>query len=128
MIVVAGILRREGRVLICQRGAGRFAGMWEFPGGKCEAGESEKEALVRELREELGIESEVGRLFARVRHSYPESGEIEIAFYEIAAFQGEPREIAAPPLFAALVWADTSQLESYDFLPADLPILDRLHP
>jgi mutator protein MutT len=128
MIVVAGILRRQGRILICQRGAGRFAGLWEFPGGKCEAGESEPQALVRELGEELGIESEVGRLLARVRHRYPESGEIEIAFYEIARFAGEPRDIAVPPLFAAMEWADAAQLAGYDFLPADIAILDRLQP
>ncbi|HEY8057041.1 MAG TPA: (deoxy)nucleoside triphosphate pyrophosphohydrolase, partial [Terriglobales bacterium] len=126
MLVVAAILRRGATILICQRGAGRFAGKWEFPGGKCEPGESEPEALRRELREELGIETEVGSLFARVRHRYAGSGEVEIAFYEIAAFLGEPREISTPPLFAAMEWADPARLPTYDFLAADLPLLDLL--
>ncbi|HET9785299.1 MAG TPA: (deoxy)nucleoside triphosphate pyrophosphohydrolase [Terriglobales bacterium] len=125
MLVVAAILRRGAAVLICQRGAGRFAGKWEFPGGKCEAGESEPEALRRELREELGIESEVGRLFARVQHRY-EHGEVEIAFYEIAAFAGEPQDAATPPLFAAMEWAAPARLGTYDFLAADLPVLELL--
>jgi 8-oxo-dGTP diphosphatase len=123
MLVVAAILRRGATILICQRGAGRFAGKWEFPGGKCEPGESEPEALRRELREELGIESEVGRLLARARHRYEEAGEVEIAFYEIAAFAGEPRDAATPPLFAAMEWAHPARLGTYDFLAADVPVL-----
>lgn len=124
--VVAGILRRGQRILICQRGPGRFAGQWEFPGGKCEPGESEAAALARELSEELGIAASVGRLLARVRHRYAAGGEVEVAFYEVPEFHGEPREMAAPPLFAALVWAPAGELGGYDFLAADVAVVEQL--
>ncbi len=120
--IVAGVLRREGRVLICQRAEGvRHAGRWEFPGGKVEAGESEAEALARELREELGIEAAAGALLLRVRHDYGE-GELEIAFYEAAIEAGEPEN----RVFAAIAWERPEALAGYAFLDADRPLLRRL--
>jgi 8-oxo-dGTP diphosphatase len=73
MDVVCGIVVREdGKILICQRGEGRaLAGLWEFPGGKIESGESPQQALVRELREELAIEVRVGPALSAVAWSYP---------------------------------------------------------
>ncbi|HUX68477.1 MAG TPA: (deoxy)nucleoside triphosphate pyrophosphohydrolase [Terriglobales bacterium] len=121
--IVAGILRRGAQVLICQRRRGGVqGGQWEFPGGKLEPGEEEGAALARELREELGIEAEVGRLRARVRHRYAETGELELAFYEIAAFAGEPQN----RVFEAIAWVEPAAFESYDFLAADRPVLELL--
>jgi len=69
--IVAGILRREGQILICQRARGQVQELkWEFPGGKIEAGEDDRTALERELREELDVGSEIGPLLARIRHRY----------------------------------------------------------
>jgi len=120
--VVAGILRREGRILICQRARGRrHALQWEFPGGKVEAGEDERAALARELREELGIEAGIGRLVMRLRHRYGEGDEVEIAFFEVASAQPpENRD------FEAMAWVAPAALGRYDFLAADRPLLERL--
>lgn len=121
--IVAGVLRRGARVLICQRARGGVQELrWEFPGGKLEAGEEERAALARELREELGIAAQVGPLIARVRHAYAETGELEIAFFEVPAFAGEPRNLA----FEKIVWELPQHLETYDFLAADRPVLELL--
>lgn len=121
--IVAGVLRRRERVLICQRGRGAVQALrWEFPGGKVEADEEERPALARELREELGIEAKVGALIARVRHTYEETGELELAFYEVPAFEGELRNL----VFEKIVWELPAHFDTYDFLPADRPILELL--
>ncbi len=119
--IVAGVLRRGGRVLICQRAGGRHAGQWEFPGGKVEAGESEPAALARELREELGIEAEVRGLLLRLRHNYGD-GELDLAFYEADIVAGEPEN----RVFAAIAWERADALAAYPFLEADRPLLRRL--
>jgi 8-oxo-dGTP diphosphatase len=123
--VVAAVIRRDGRILVAQRPAeGPRAGKWEFPGGKVEEGESEPEALRREIAEELGCGIEVGPLALRHRHAYPDL-EVELAFYDCALPAGaEPRCLGV----AALEWAGPGTLASYDFLEADrdvLPLLDR---
>lgn len=121
--VVAGLLRRHGRILICQRGrGGEHPGQWEFPGGKLEPGEEERAALVRELREELGIEAKLGRLEARVRHTYAAGREVEVAFYQVDGFDPEPEN----RVFQAMVWAAPGELHGYDFLAADHGVLERL--
>ncbi len=79
--VVAAVVRRGGRILVTRRHPdGERGGQWEFPGGKVEPGESEPEALAREIREELGCAIEVGRLVVRHRHRYPDL-EVNLAFY-----------------------------------------------
>lgn len=118
-------MRRDGKILICQRAAeGRHALRWEFPGGKVEAGESEPEALARELAEELGLQilpEHIGPLVARLHHRYPEFS-VELAFYEVAAPALEPQN----RIFAAVWWAAPETLGNYDFLEADRPLLSRL--
>lgn len=109
--------------MICQRRRGtRFELDWEFPGGKVEAGEGERACLERELREELGIETEIGGLVARVRHRYPETPELELAFYEVARFKGEPTN----RIFEAIAWVHPKDLGSYKFLAADCAVLEVL--
>ena len=118
--VVAAVVRRDGRVLVTRRHpSAERGGLWEFPGGKLEAGESESEALVREIREELGCAVTVGRLLCRHRHRYPDL-EVELAFYACQLAPGEePRCLGA----ASLEWAPEAALSSYDFCEADRPIL-----
>lgn len=122
--VVAAILRRDGKILICQRAAaGRHGLRWEFPGGKVEAGESEPEALARELDEELGLQiapEHIGPLVARLQHRYADCA-VELAFYEVAA-TAEPEN----RVFACIRWEAPQALAAYDFLEADLPLLPRL--
>lgn len=89
--VVAGFLRKGNQILVGQRPENHsLAGLWEFPGGKIESTESPEQALVRELREELGIEAEVGELKLAASHSYGEVN-ILILFYEILFWKGEPK-------------------------------------
>lgn len=121
--VVAAVIRRDGRILISRRhdGAER-GGLWEFPGGKVEAGESEPGALRREILEELGCEVEVGALVLRHRHRYPDL-EVELAFYACQLPPGaEPRALGV----AALRWAEAGTLSRHAFCEADVPVLPLL--
>jgi 8-oxo-dGTP diphosphatase len=87
--VVAAIMRRQGKVLVGQRPEGAsLAGTWEFPGGKIELGESPEQALARELREELGIEAEVGTLKFVATHTYGKTG-ILFLFYDVKYWKGQ---------------------------------------
>jgi 8-oxo-dGTP diphosphatase len=89
--VVAGILKKDDKILVGQRPENHtLAGLWEFPGGKIELGETPEEALARELNEELGIEAEVGELKLACSHSYGDVG-ILILFYEILFWKNEPK-------------------------------------
>lgn len=121
--VVAAIIRRAGCVLIARRRAkAERGGQWEFPGGKVESGEEERQALLREIREELGCEAVVGELLCRHRHSYPDL-KVELAFYACTLVEDAlPRCLGAD----ALEWADEGRLKSYDFCEADRAVLSKL--
>lgn len=120
-IVVAGIIEREGKILICQRTANQAHPMkWEFPGGKLEAGESPAAALVRELREELGIESEAGEEIMRYEFTYPGKKPIELIFLRIAHWTGEIRN----KIFENIAWKAPEALVRYDFLEGDARFLE----
>ncbi len=116
LTVVAGVINRNGRILICQRRRGsRHAFKWEFPGGKVEANEAPRDALRRELREELGIEVRDEKELKRYHHRYPSRPPIELIFYKVADFSGEPEN----RIFEQMVWEEAARLSSYDFLEAD---------
>ena len=120
--VVAGIVWREGRILICQRPAGgHMAGFWEFPGGKIEDGENPREALQREIHEELGIEVRVGRLHWETCHRYPDR-DVHLRFYDCEWASG----VAANIGVAGHEWVQPSSLGNFDFLPADAQLIDSL--
>jgi 8-oxo-dGTP diphosphatase len=119
-VVVAGVLEREGRFLICQRRAGQPHPLkWEFPGGKLEAGESPDAALARELREELDIESEVGEEVMRYEFTYPGRKPIELIFIRVARWSGEIQN----RIFETMLWERPEALAGYDFLEGDAPFL-----
>ena len=126
-VVAAALADAEGRVLLQQRAPGRaMAGLWEFPGGKVEAGEKPEAALVRELREELGIEVEEGG----VTPATFATGEVEgrrllLLLYLCRQWKGEPEALDA----SALKWLQPVEMAAWPMPPADeplIPILDRL--
>jgi 8-oxo-dGTP diphosphatase len=123
VLVVAGALYdSRGQVLIAQRTAGRhMAGRWEFPGGKVSVGESERAALTRELREELGIEVESARPFMRLRHAY-EDREVELSLWIVERYAGTPRPLDGQ----CLAWLAPAQLPAADLLEADRPFVEAL--
>jgi 8-oxo-dGTP diphosphatase len=121
--VVAAVVRRGDAILVTRRPdrPGR-PGQWEFPGGKVEPGESDPDALVREIREELGCAVEVGRLLLRHVHRYPDR-EVDLAFYACAL----PADARPSPIgVAELAWARVGTLAAYDFLEADRAVLAEL--
>ena len=121
-VVAAALFDRSGRVLIAQRPAGKaLAGRWEFPGGKVAAGESERDALRRELREELGIEVIAARPFMRLTHAYEER-DVELSMWIVERFAGEPRPLDSQ----ALKWVAPSRLPAEDILEADQPFVAAL--
>jgi 8-oxo-dGTP diphosphatase len=123
LIVVAGVLCREGRLLIGQRRSNDRHGLkWEFPGGKVEAGETPKEALARELQEELGVECVIGRELARYEHVTKGRGPLLLLFMQVERCLGEPRAEA----FEQILWASPEALLEYDFLDGDLDLVRRL--
>lgn len=120
--VVAGVITdARGRVLLAQRTSGEFAGLWEFPGGKCEPGESPEGALARELDEELGIEATVGAPLITVAQQTA-TRRMRLDVRRIAQWQGEPRGLEGQ----ALAWVDPAQLAPSDMPPADRPVVAAL--
>ncbi len=120
--VSAGLVFQGGRLLITQRPLGKhLGGLWEFPGGKLEPDESFEDCLVRELREELGIEVQVGAMLAAVEHAYPEK-QVHIQFYRCCLVSGTPKPIEC----ADLEWVGAHELDSFVFPPADSGLLAQL--
>ena len=124
--VVAGVIQdARGRILLTRRTETRdMPGLWEFPGGKREPGESSEQALVRELREELGIEAEVGEWLIEVPQLYPDK-RLRLEVRRIDSWKGQPRGREGQ----ALTWVSPDRLDRYSMPPADLPVVAMLrHP
>jgi 8-oxo-dGTP diphosphatase len=123
MNVVAAVIERDGKVLICQRRAGQhFGGKWEFPGGKVEAREGFREALERELREELAIMAAIGEEIARYQYIYPGRPPIQLIFFRVTEFEGEPVNV----VFEQIRWEKTANITAYDFLDGDVEFVKSL--
>jgi 8-oxo-dGTP diphosphatase len=122
LLVVAALIRREGLVLISRRRMDQaMPNFWEFPGGKVEAGEAPQDALVREVREELGCEVAVGRIDDVVFHAYP-AFDLYMLVYACRLVSGTPRAVAV----AEIDWVSPARLPELELLPADLPLARRL--
>ncbi|MGH8037108.1 MAG: Nudix family hydrolase [Stenotrophomonas sp.] len=124
--VVAGVITdARGRILLNRRTENSdMAGLWEFPGGKREAGETSEQALVRELREELGIEAEVGEWIMDVPQVYPDK-HLRLEVRHIRSWKGSPRGREGQ----AITWVTPDKLSRYSMPPADLPVVAALrHP
>ncbi|WP_369958792.1 Nudix family hydrolase [Pseudomonas benzenivorans] len=118
--VAAAVIRAaDGRVLLARRGEDQHqGGLWEFPGGKVEAGEAVQTALARELEEELGIRPTAARPLIQVRHDYPDK-QVLLDVWEVSAFAGEPHGAEGQPL----AWVAPRQLDDYEFPAANRPIV-----
>jgi len=124
LVVAAALVDADGRVLIAQRPEGKsMAGLWEFPGGKIEADESPDEALIRELREELGIAVKQACLapFTFASHSYP-NFHLLMPLYVCRRWDGMPE----PRHHAALKWVRPKDMKDYPMPAADLPLIPML--
>jgi len=118
--VVAGLIAKEGRLLVCQRTRHQTMPLkWEFPGGKIEEREQPRDALRRELEEELGIHATIGDEVKRIQHEYPNGGMVELRFFVVREYQGELEN----RIFRDIQWADPKDLPKYDFLEADLTLV-----
>jgi len=121
IVVVAAVIEDRHRFLVTRRQPGvHLAGMWEFPGGKIDPDESHDAALRRELREELGVEAEVGELVHETTHAYPDVT-VALFFYR-CALRGEPR----PLLGQEMRWVPRAELAALGFPPADTELIERL--
>lgn len=118
-VVAAAITDARGRLLLARRGDGRdLAGLWEFPGGKREPGESTEETLVRELQEELGITVQVGAPIMRVPHLYPDK-RLLLDVRRVTTWKGVPRGVEGQ----ALAWVAQDKLQRYPMPAADKPVV-----
>jgi 8-oxo-dGTP diphosphatase len=121
--VVAGLIVQDGKLLVCQRTRHQTMPLkWEFPGGKIEEGEQPRDALRRELDEELGIIATIGDELARIQHEYPNHSMVELRFFVVRQYQGEIEN----RIFRDIQWAEPKNLPNYDFLEADLTLVSDL--
>jgi 8-oxo-dGTP diphosphatase len=121
--VVAALIVDDHRILACQRTRHQPMPLkWEFPGGKIEDGEQPRDALRRELEEELGIEATIGNEVARIQHEYPGGGAIELRFFEVREYRGEIEN----RIFREIRWVGRKELLDLDFLEADRTLVEDL--
>jgi 8-oxo-dGTP diphosphatase len=120
--VAAGLVLHDGRYLIAKRRPQmHLGGLWEFPGGKRETGESLEDCLARELREELGIEIAAPVLFRVIRHEYRDKT-VELHFFRCGLKSGTPMALGCEDF----KWVTASELPQYQFPPADRPLVEAL--
>jgi len=116
------LIFRGGKLLISRRHSNaHLGGLWEFPGGKRESDETFKQCLVREIREELGVDISVGKLFESVTHAYPEKT-VHLKFFVCRLERGEPQRLGC----AAFKWISVSELDTCQFPAADTRLLQKL--
>lgn len=121
--VVAGLIVKDGSILVCQRTRHQTMPLkWEFPGGKIEPGEQPRDALRRELQEELGIDAQVGEEVARICHRYKTGNSVELRFFLVRRYGGEIEN----RIFRDVRWTARAELPKYDFLEADLTLVKDL--
>jgi 8-oxo-dGTP diphosphatase len=121
--VVAGIIRdAQGRILISRRHDHLHqGGLWEFPGGKVESDETVRDALARELIEELALMVIAAEPFQQIRHDYPDKS-VLLDFWLVSEFEGEARGVEGQPV----EWVSVATLRDYEFPAANVPIVDAL--
>ena len=122
-MVVAALIEQEGRYLVGQRRKKDRHGLkWEFPGGKVKEGESPAQALARELREELGIEADIGEELVRYQYSYNGQPPVLLIFKRVRGYTGTPACLA----FEQIRWVEAREMPELDFLEGDADLVRRL--
>ena len=125
--VVAAVIKKENKILATQRGYGEFKGKWEFPGGKIEQGEDQKNALIREIKEELNADINVLDYITTVEYDYP-TFHLKMHTYlcelksNIEFVSRNENELEHDNM----IWSEINDLDNIDWLPADILILDKL--
>jgi len=120
--VSAALIFRDGKLLVAQRHPDvHLGGAWEFPGGKRHPGETFEQCLVREIREELGVEISVGELMEEIVHAYPEKT-VRLKFFICRLTAGEPQPLGC----AAVQWIERGELDRFQFPAADAQLLVKL--
>jgi 8-oxo-dGTP diphosphatase len=120
--VTAALIRKDEKLLICQRGAdGELPLLWEFPGGKLEAGETLEECLIRECKEELDVDIRITGIYAKTEYQYPKRT-VALAFYSADIVQGEIK----PIVHNDVKWVLPDELKDFEFCPADVEIVKEL--
>ncbi|MGB7585908.1 MAG: (deoxy)nucleoside triphosphate pyrophosphohydrolase [Terriglobales bacterium] len=121
--VVAALIIKDEKILVCQRTRHQTMPLkWEFPGGKIETGEQPRDALRRELDEELGIDATIGEEIMRIRHKYRTGSSMELRFYVVREYAGTIEN----RIFREVRWATRSELPAFDFLEADEKLVSSL--
>ena len=122
-VAVGVIVNDDGKILIAKRAlSAHQGGLWEFPGGKVDAGETVQQALVRELREELAIEVLTSKPLIQIRHHYPDKS-VLLDVHKITQFTGEPRGNEGQPV----LWVDAKKLYDFEFPAANHPIITAIN-
>jgi 8-oxo-dGTP diphosphatase len=122
-LVAAALIVQNGKLLVCQRTKHQTMPLkWEFPGGKIEEGEQPRDAMRRELEEELGINAEVGDEVARIRHTYNGGSQVELRFFLVPKYRGELEN----RIFRDVRWVERAKLPDYDFLDADRELVQEI--
>ncbi len=120
--VSAALIRQNGRYLLTRRKPQtHLGGLWEFPGGKCEAGESLEDCVCREVWEELGIKVNLPVYAMSHYHEYPEKT-VDLTFFECTTFEGEPKARDC----ADFRWVSPDEFCEYEFPPADVPVIQKI--
>lgn len=119
LYVTCAIIEHRGKILVCQRSSHmKLALKWEFPGGKIEVGESKNDCLIREIREELGIDIRIGTMLSPVEHDYPD---FSLVLYPFICQLTNGNPVAKEHQQA--IWVNKSELANFDWAEADLPIV-----
>ena len=120
--VVAALIWDQNKFMICQRPAHKARGLlWDFVGGKVEAGETKEAALIRECQEELAVTLSVGDVFMEVIHEYPDIT-VRLTLFNAVIAQGVPQNLEHNDIR----WITPAEIPQYDFCPADVEILDKI--
>ena len=120
--VVAALVWRDDKFMICQRPAHKARGLlWEFVGGKVEPGETKEQALIRECREELAVTILVGEKFMEVTHEYPDLT-VHLILFNATISEVEPQKLEHNDI----KWITPSEIPNYEFCPADVEILEKI--
>ncbi len=120
--VICDSLQTKTRIFATARGYGEFKGMWEFPGGKIEPGETSQQSLIREIREELATEIKVGELIDTVEYDYPDF-HLSMGCFWCEVIDGDLVLLEAQEAR----WLTKDELDSVEWLPADLGLVERIH-